>query len=309
MNPIEPLNQQLLAAITFAAVIEYGSFTAAAEKLGYTKGLASRRVAQLEKQLGVQLLFRTTRKLSLTEAGRVYLAHCQQWPQWIAQAEQAVHEASGQISGKIRITVPTSFGGTFMAEALIAFRRRYPAVQVELDLSREMRDLETDGFDLAIRSKPAAHERVIAIPIMNADDWLVASPALFTEKAAPQQLSELKEWPCIANSHFKNPLEWIFNDGADIVSIQSPLQINDHQLIRNLALAGAGIARLPSYLVAADIMQQRLVRLIENARANQNAFYLVYPPRTPQPAKVRAMIDFLKEWFVLPNEHVLKCKY
>ncbi len=302
MNPIDTLNQQLLAAITFSAVIEHGSFTAAAEKLGYTKGLASRRVAQLEQQLGVQLLFRTTRKLSLTEAGRVYLAHCQQWPQWIAQAEQAVHEASGPISGQVRMTVPTSFGGTFMAEALMAFRQRYPAVHVELDLSREMRDLEGESFDLAIRSKPAPHERVIATPLTHDEEWLVAAPALFSEKSAPQGVSELKDWPCIANSHFKNPLEWIFNDGADIVHINSPLQVNDHQLSRNLALASAGIARLPSYLVAADIAQQKLIHLIPAASANRNSLYLVYPPRTPQPAKVRVMIEFLKEWFAPISE-------
>lgn len=301
MNPIDTLNQQLLAAITFATVIERGSFTAAAEHLGTSKGLVSRRIAQLEKQLGVQLLFRSTRKLSLTEAGRVYLAHCQQWPQWLAKAEQAVHEASGQICGTIRITVPTSFGGIFMAQALMAFRQHYPAVNVELDLSRELRDLEKEGFDLAIRSKPAQHERVIATPIMNTEDWLVAAPDLFNQKPAPQQLNALQDWPCISNSHYKNPLEWIFNDGADIVTIQSPLQVNDYQLIRNMALAGAGIARLPSYLVGEDIAQNKLVRVLEHARSNQNALYLVYPPRSPQPAKVNAMIQFLKTWFTQPH--------
>lgn len=297
MKPIEDLNQQLLAAITFATVIEHGSFTAAAEKLGCTKGLASRRVAQLEQQLGVQLLFRTTRKLSLTEAGRVYLAHCQQWPQWIAQAEQAVQEASGQISGQIKITVPTSFGGIFMVQALLAFRQRYPAVDVLLDLSRDIRDLESDGFDLAIRSKPAAHERVIATPIMLAEDWLVAAPALFNERPAPEHVSELKDWPCIANSHFKNPLAWQFDHIEQPVQVHSPLQVNDYQLIRNLALAGAGIARLPSYLLTDDLVQHKLIRILPDAKSTRHELYLVYPPRTPQPAKVRVMIEFLKEWF------------
>ncbi|WP_432722631.1 LysR family transcriptional regulator [Jeongeupia wiesaeckerbachi] len=298
--------QQLQWAMSFAAVVEHGSFTRAADALGVSTALVSRQVGQLEALLGTPLLYRTTRRLNLTEAGQVYFAHCRNWPQWVGAAAQAVRELRDEVAGTVRMTVPTSFGSAFMAQALLAFRARYPQVSVELDLSREPRDLEADGFDLAIRSNLAAPERLVSRPLSLVRDWVVASPALLGN-APPQTPAELADWPCLANQFFRDATHWVFSRdelpyAVDIVPV---LQSNNFDMLRNLALAGGGIARLPSYLAAADVEAGRLVLLLPDYRLPALPFYLVYPQRLPQPAKVRAVIDFLLDWFARPQQAVL----
>ncbi|GHD62140.1 LysR family transcriptional regulator [Jeongeupia chitinilytica] len=300
------VHQQLQWALTFAAVVEHGSFTAAARALGVSTALASRQVGQLEALLGTPLLYRTTRRLNLTEAGQVYLAHCREWPQRVGAASLAVRELRDEVAGKVRMTVPTSFGGVFMAQALLALRRQHPQLRVELDLGRDPRDLEADGYDLAIRSNVDSPDRLVSRPLSLVRDWLVASPAMFGGKP-PVSPAELGDWPCLANHFFRDATHWAFSRGETLhtVDIVPLLQANDYGLLRNLALAGGGIARLPSYLAAADVDAGRLLRLLPDYRLPAMPFYLVYPQRLPQPAKVRALIDFLLDWFARPEQAVL----
>ncbi|WP_051710413.1 LysR family transcriptional regulator [Andreprevotia chitinilytica] len=303
----DTLNQQLQWAITFASVVEHGSFTKAADVLGCSKALASKQVLQLEALLGAQLLFRTTRRLHLTEAGRVYLAHCSQWPQWVSAARQAVMELREEVAGLVRLTVPTSFGGVFMAQALLAFRARYPQVEVELDLSSIQRDLEAEGWDLAIRSNAIVPDRLVSRPLSVMREWVVASPALFGDQPPPHMPAGLRDWPCLINSHFRNAAHWAFSQGAQLhaVDVHAALRVNDFNFLRNLALAGAGITRLPDYLAATDVSAGRLIRLLPDFELTGQPLYLVYPQRLPQPAKVRALIDFLLEWFMQPQQQAL----
>ncbi|AOY02338.1 hypothetical protein BJP62_12480 [Jeongeupia sp. USM3] len=293
-------------AITFIAVVEHGSFTRAAAALGISTALASRQLSQLETLLGTPLLFRTTRRLNLTEAGRVYLEHCRDWPQWVGAAALAVRELRDEVAGTVRITVPTSFGGVFMARALLALRARHPQLRVELDLSRDPRDLEAGGYDLAIRSNIASPDRLVSRPLSLVRDWLVASPALFdgTQPASP---AELGDWPCLANHFFRDATHWVFSRGQVLyaIDIAPVLQANDYNLLRNLVLAGGGIARLPGYLVGTDVDSGRLLRLLPDYQLPEMPYYLVYPQRLPQPAKVRVLIDFLLEWFARPEQAAL----
>jgi DNA-binding transcriptional LysR family regulator len=305
MQPIwSELQQQWPWAMAFAAVVEYGGFTAAAEVLGVSKALLSKQVQQLERSLGTQLLYRTTRKLHLTEAGQLYLAHCRDWQTRLQAANVELAEQGQQVSGHLRLTVPTSFGGVFMATALMAFRRQYPQITVELDLSTVPRDLEAEGYDLAIRANLPPPERLICRPLALVHDWLVASPECLAQQAAIIQPQDLAQVPCLLNMHFPQAQIWELSRDGQLqhVSVQAPFQANDYALIRNFALLGAGVARLPGYLVGADVAAARLIRVLPDYQLRGLAMYMIYPQRLPQPAKVRALVDFLAQWFAAPAQ-------
>lgn len=300
---METINQQVIWANTFSCVAALGSFTLAAEALGCSKSYASKQVSQLENLLGVQLLFRTTRKLNLTEAGRVYLSHCQSWQAQVSAAQQAVLALREEVAGLLRITVPTSFGGVFMTGVLMALRQRYPLLEVELDVSREPRDLEADGYDLAVRTGHLGHERLVSKPLVVSPICLVASPERIAMSPALQVPADLAGWSCLANYHFRDPCHWPFSRGNELhaVDVKAALRISDYGLLRNLALAGAGAACLPRYLIAADLAGGQLQSLLPDFSLPAQLLYLVYPQRLPQPAKVRVLIDFLTDWFADPH--------
>ncbi|MBE9607910.1 LysR family transcriptional regulator [Chitinilyticum piscinae] len=296
--------QELQWAMAFACVAEQGSFTRAAEVLGVSKALLSKQVAQLERRLDAQLLYRTTRRLDLTEAGRLYLAHCRDWLARVAAARQALGELRSEIGGTLRITAPSSFGGVFMAEALLAFRERYPAICIELDLGATPRDLEAEGFDLAIRANLPPPEHLVSRPLVEIRDWLVASPQFLARHPPLETPDQLAGLPCIANQRFRHAREWSFSRGGQLhtVAVPSPISSNDYYLIRNLALNHGGIARLPAYLASPDVASGRLVRVLPDCQLQGMRLSLMYPQRLPQPAKLLALLDFLQEWFADPRQ-------
>ncbi|WP_051278908.1 LysR family transcriptional regulator [Chitinilyticum aquatile] len=296
--------QQLQWAMSFVNVIEHGSFTAAAGALGVSKALLSKQLRQLESALGTQLLFRSTRRLNLTPAGSLYLSHCHDWLARVRAASSAVAELRAEVSGHLRITVPTSFGGVFMAQALLAFRERYPLVTVDVDLSTTARDLEAEGFDLAIRANLAPPGHLVCRPLAEIHDWLVASPDWLQNHAAITQPETLAELPCIANSRFSQAQDWTFSHAGELSSVRipSPIRCNDYYLIRNLALNGGGIARLPAYLVGQDVADGRLQRLLPDYTLQGMQLYLVYPQQLPQPARLQALVEFLLGWFAAPEQ-------
>ncbi len=305
---METISPQFDWAMSFLAVAEAGSITKAADRLGTSKAHVSKQLSKLEQALGVQLLFRTTRRLSLTEAGTTYLAYCRQLRDTLDEAEHAVSDFRQEVRGRVRITVPTTFGVTYMSELVLAFRQRYPEVEVDLDLSREQRDLIADGFDAAIRSTRTPDDRLVAKPLFAAADWVVASPqalAQFGEPLAPQDLSGK---PCIVNTHFKDDGKWLFMRGeaTEVVPVGHWLRTNDYTLSRRLALDGAGFVRLPRFAVEEDVRAGRLVRVLADYAQPHTPFYLIFPQRRPQPAKVRALLDFIEQWFRnKPAESVL----
>ncbi|MDK2123979.1 LysR family transcriptional regulator [Parachitinimonas caeni] len=286
-------------AMAYLCVAEAGGFTRAAEQLGCSKAHVSKQVAQLESALGVQLLYRTTRRLTVTEAGQIYLGYCQQLRETLEAAGRAVTNVRQEVSGLLRITAPTTFGEVFLADFLLAFKQRYPAIKVDVDLSLNFRDLEADGFDLGIRSSPGQSDRLIAKPVGVRRDWLVASPALIAQVGAPTRPEQLATLPCIVNGHFRDAERWLFflADASTSVEVCSWLKINDYQLIQKLCLQGAGFACLPRYRVEPDVQAGRLQRVMPDYDLPYFPIYLVYPYRQPQPAKVRALIDFASEWF------------
>jgi DNA-binding transcriptional LysR family regulator len=163
-------------SMTFLAVAECSGFSAAATQLGLSKAYVSKQVLQLEQELGVTLLYRTTRRVTLTEAGRQYLGYCRQLRETMEQARRAIGSLHAEVSGRIRLSAPVSLGVAFIGDMLLAFRQRYPETEIELDLSQQSRDLMSDGFDLALRMGPISDERLVALPLALIEEWVVVAP-------------------------------------------------------------------------------------------------------------------------------------
>ncbi|UXI67735.1 LysR family transcriptional regulator [Tahibacter amnicola] len=293
--------------LCFVAVADNGSFTAAAEQLGCSKAHVSKQVAALERALGAHLIHRTTRRLTLTESGRLYLACCRPLAEILDEANRAVSALRSDVSGCLRISAPTSFGDSFLAELVIRFRERYPAVQVDLDMSVLRRDLVADGYDFAIRSVRTLEEHLVARPLGVIREVAAAAPAFLatvTEPAHPQDLARL---PCVINSHFSDDRLWVFGHGdrTETVTVDGPVRVNNYPTIRRLGLAGAGVIRLPLYLIGEDIQAGRLRHLCAPWQLLPAPLHLVYPARRHQPLRTRVFMDFLLDWFAQPAQAAL----
>ncbi|PHV13209.1 LysR family transcriptional regulator [Chitinimonas sp. BJB300] len=296
---METITPRFQWSMTFLAVIEQGGFSAAANHLGHSKAHVSKQISQLERALGASLLHRSTRRMVLTESGKHYLVYCQQLRDTLDEASRAVGNLHKHIEGLIRLTAPTNLGVNFVGDLLVAFRARYPQTQIELDLSQQMRDLIGEQYSLAIRTGQPQDERLIARPLGIVQEWIVAAPALTDRLGYPQTPQALLERPCVINSHYIDGAKWLFMqaDHNECIEIPRHFCVNNYAALRHLALAGAGYVKVPDYLVARDIQLGRLQPVLTTYTLPHTPLYLVYPSLRPQPAKVRALIDFICEWF------------
>lgn len=279
----------------FAALVRAGSFTAAAEQLGLTKAMVSQHLARLEQELGVSLLVRSTRRMSLTEAGAVFHADC---VRILAEAETAiarVGESRETPSGTLRLTVSTDYGTVIVAPALANFLRLHPALQVDMVLSDEVSDLIAERFDLAIRGGWLRDSSLRATRLGSFRQLLVGSLDYLAEHGTPRRPENLAGHGLVALSVLPTPLRWTFSRGGArrTVRLHQRAQANSASAVRAMVLAGAGLGVLPDYLAEADIRAGRLVALLAQYRLPEGGIHAVYPGRQP-PAKVRAFIDHLR---------------
>ncbi|GAP66748.1 LysR family transcriptional regulator [Mizugakiibacter sediminis] len=294
-------------ALAFATVAELGSFTRAAERLGLSKAHVSEQVSALEAALGVQLLHRTTRRLALTETGRIYLDYCRQLRDTLQDAERAVSAASSEVGGRVRMTAPTSFGDIFLPDMIIAFRRVYPAVEVDLDLSIVKHDLVAEGYDLALRNTRVPEEHLVARPLGVIREVAVASPAFLAAHGPLDTPERIAAVPCVINSNFRDDQRWPFVRGGRTraVRVDGPLRVNFYSAIRRAALVGAGVARLPLYMVRDDLAAGALLRVCAGWELEALPLYLLQPQRRHQPLRTRVFRDFLLRWFEAPERREL----
>lgn len=292
-------------ALSFATVAELGSFTRAAERLGVSKAHVSKQVSDLESALGLRLLQRTTRRLSLTDAGRLYLGYATRMRDLLLDGERAVSAARSEVDGLIRLTAPTSFGDAFLIDLLADFRALHPAIVFDVDLAIVRRDLIGDGYDFAFRATRTLDPSLVARGIGVMRELVVASPAFLRRHDAltltePAQLSRLE---ALRNGHFRDEGEWVLErDGHSLtVPIRGTLAINHFVAMRRAALAGLGIARLPRYLLIDDLQQGRLVELLPEWQLPATPVSLVYPSREHLPQRARAFRDFVIAWFERPE--------
>ncbi|MGC5702891.1 LysR family transcriptional regulator [Pseudomonas sp. NFXW11] len=283
----------------FAVLVEAGSFTLAAQQLGCSKGQLSKRISALEERFAVVLLQRTTRRLDLTAAGAALLPQAQALLVQVERARQALARLKDDMVGPVRLTVPVSLGETFFDGLLLEFARHYPKVQIELDLSNSYRDLAREGFDLAVRSQVADDQRLVARPLLAWHEMTCASPAYLEQYGEPQTPGELAEHRCLLNSHYSGREEWLYHQRHELlrVRVSGPFASNHYNLLKKAALAGAGIARLPSYVLPAELADGRLRWLLRDYQTRSMPMYLVHPYQGGLPRRTQVLADYLMDWF------------
>jgi DNA-binding transcriptional LysR family regulator len=281
-----------------AAVVEQGSFTAAAVALSTTPSVLSRTIARLETRLGVQLLRRTTRSLGLTEAGRSYLEQVRHAFSLIAEAERAIQGQESELRGLVRLSVPTTYGHYRLPPLLQRFTQRYPLVQVELNITNRNVDLVAEGFDLAIRLGQLPDSGLVARKLEDAALCLVAAPAYLQQAGRPQNLEDLHRHSCLP---FVLPSTgrispWLFRqDGNERQYLpESRFRISDDVLgVVSLAEQGLGICQTYDFIVAERLRQGRLVEVLPQLRGGSRPFSLIYAPHRRLSAACRALVEEL----------------
>ncbi|MGL5092249.1 MAG: LysR family transcriptional regulator [Aeromonas sobria] len=274
----------------FATVVEQGSFTRAAELLGMPKSSVSQKISRLESQLGVRLLQRTTRRLSLTPQGELYVEHCQGLLALARSANLAMARLRSAPAGRVRITAPEATGTLLLGKILAEFRALYPEVVLELTLSDEQEDLVGEGYDLALRAAPLKDSSLICRRIGQVARHLVAAPAYLAAHGMPQQLSELGRYACLVHSAM--PV-WPLQEGG--WRPQGACVSNSLLALREMALHDGGIALLPHHVCAGDFAAGRLQKVLPDHPIPVNPFYLIYPSREHLAPALRTLMDFVAE--------------
>jgi DNA-binding transcriptional LysR family regulator len=290
---------ELSALRTFIAVVESGGFSRAASVLESTTAAVSRRVAALEKRLGTRLLNRTTRTMSLTEAGERYYRDLIEILRALDEAEARATGEAAELGGTLRITAPVSFGARRLSPLLTDFMALHPQLKVVLILDDSYRDLVSEGLDLAIRIGELKESSLIARPLSNVRRYLCASPGYLAQHGEPTKPAQLMEHACL---HYNNVMlreEWnlVGPNGPELVSVSGPLSANNGDVLREAAIGGQGIAVLPDFLVEDELASGRLQRILKDYEPPDYGLYAVWASGGFMPTKIRLLVDFLLERF------------
>jgi DNA-binding transcriptional LysR family regulator len=286
----------------FVAVADAGSFVKAAEALDVSKAAVSRYVAELETRLGVRLLHRTTRRLSLTPEGEVFQARCRELLGGIDDAEAEITLSSGEASGLLRINVPFSFGLLHLAPLWPEFMTQHPKVTLDVTLADRVVDLVEEGFDLAVRIARLPSSSLVCRALTSTRMVLCASPAYLRARGEPSHPSELAAHHVLTYSLFSMGDQWDFTgpEGSASVKVTPRMRTNSGDTCRVAALRHQGIVLQPSFLVGPDLLAGTLVEVMPTWRSVELGVYAVYPSRKFVSPKVRLMIDFLVNAFSIP---------
>jgi len=285
---------------TFVAVVEAGSFVLAAEKLRISKSVASRIVAELEERLGGRLLQRTTRRLSLTEAGQAYFERCLQILDEIAEADSAVGRFSSEAVGVLKVNAPLTFGTRYLAHCWGPFLERHPKVRLDVTLIDRQVDLVSEGFDMAVRITAQLQESsLIASKLASSKVVMCATPAYLERHGTPQSPAELARHEMISYAywHGGDMVRLASAEGSEGVRIAPRLRVNNGDTCRAAALNGLGIILQPTFIVGEDLAAGRLVEILPAWHTDEVGVYAVYPVRRHLSGKVRALVDFLADAF------------
>lgn len=284
----------------FAQVVEAKSFSAAADKLGMSKSLASRHVSALERSLSVRLLNRSTRKLSLTEAGALFYEHCARIVQEAELAEQRLTRAQSEPAGLVRVTAVPAFAVRHVLPALGEFYEKYPKIQVKLFCSNRAVDLGDEGFDLGIRVSFDPAPNLVARKLAINRSVLCASPAYLKRHGVPRRIEDLRRHECVLFPALAPKGVWTLRRDRRkySVPVAGVLETDEMDVVRAAVAAGLGIGILPVYLAGDALQQGQLVPLLREFQVvPESAIYLVYLPNRTPSSRVRALIDFLTERF------------
>jgi DNA-binding transcriptional LysR family regulator len=283
----------------FAAVVDAGSFVGASDALTMSKAAVSRQIAELETRLGVRLLHRTTRKLSLTEEGEVFYARCRELLGGLAEAEAEVTARSGQALGVLKVSAPVSFGLLHLAGLWAGFMAAHPNVSLEVMLSDRMVDLVEEGFDVAVRIARLPSSSLVSRKLSSTRMVLCATPQYLKEHGTPKHPLELAQHRVLAYTLLATGETWGFDgpEGPVSVKVAPRLHSNSGDTCRAAALGHQGIILQPAFLIADDLRSGRLVELLPQYRSLELGIYALYPTRKHVLPKVRLLIDYLVQSF------------
>ncbi|MES3000919.1 MAG: LysR family transcriptional regulator [Pseudomonadota bacterium] len=286
----------------FSTVVDAGSFVAAADQLGMSKAAVSRHVSELESRLGVRLLQRTTRRLSLTEEGQVFLARSRELLAAVQEAESEITARKSDAVGLLRVSAPLTFGILHLAPLWGQFRARHPQVSFDVMLSDRTVDLVEEGFDLAVRVATLPSSTLISRRLASTRIVACASPAYLRKRGKPKHPDDLKSHDVIAYTYWSGGDEWTFDgpDGATAVATRPCMRTNNGDTCRAAALAGQGIVLQPTFLIGGDLAQGKLVEVLPQYSAGELGIYAIYPSRKHLPPKTRLLVDFLATAFAKP---------
>jgi DNA-binding transcriptional LysR family regulator len=286
----------------FAKVVEDQSFSSAANKLGVTKGAVSKGIVRLERALGIRLLQRTTRKLSLTEAGAKFFQRVNPALSTIDDSWKFMSGFKREPSGRLRVTAPVTFGRMHVVPRIPEFLRRYPEVAVDMVLTDRVVNVTAEGFDVAIRQSARLHLGLVAKKLVATRRVLVASPSYLKKHGTPRSVHELKNHQCLSYLQFTSKPKWRFKSSGKLiqVAVNSRFHINNIEAIHQLVLDGMGIAIMPTFMAGPDIKAGRLVKIISGLEILSDLgshVHVVYAQDHQRLPKVTAFLGFFAEQF------------
>jgi len=284
---------------TFVAVISEGSFSGAAQRMNMSPQLVSKYVGQLETRLGARLLNRSTRRLSITEAGQAYFDRCQYVLAEIDEMESAVGDATVAAKGTLRINAPMTFGTLHLTKAIAEYQHSQPEVSVDLTLDDRMADIVSEGYDIAIRIGRLRESSLVARNLAPVRLVVCASPDYLEERGVPDTPQDLKDHECLRYTLAPDFNRWQFRESDDIhdVQVTGSFLANSGDAIRLAALAGRGLALQPTFIVGDDIRAGRLQRVLQDYELDPMGVYAIYAHRKYLSGKVRTFVDFLGDYF------------
>lgn len=291
---------RLRAFEVFASVVAKESFTRAAAALDTSPANVTRYMNELEAHLGTRLLNRSSRKLSLTESGAALYERCKSILDEVAEAEALASATSLQPRGRLRINAPVSFGIRHLASLWPVFMRKYPQVELDIELIDRVVDIVEEGYDLVIRVSPAGSANHVARKLATSRNIVCAAPSYLKRHKAPKIPADLAHHACIGYSYAATGDEWRFTNAAgkpETVKVNCAIHTNNGDTLREAAIAGLGIFRPAAFLVGEDLRAGRLVKLLPDHHLPDTDVLALYPSRRHLSAKVRVMVDFLAAAF------------
>ncbi|WP_331371289.1 LysR family transcriptional regulator [Sinorhizobium chiapasense] len=283
--------------VVFARVVEAGSFTAAARQLGMPKTTVSRRIAALEREVGVRLIQRTTRSLNMTDAGRLYYEESSQALRTIEEANLRLAEARAEPSGTIRISAPVGFGGHFLTRAVVDFLAMYPKTKVELRLTDDNLNLVENGIDLAFRTGILADSTLIARKLGSTHRLLCASPDYVARSGVPDGPADLARHQCVIAGPSAASAHWVLDGphGQETVTVAGRFAANEMQAVVAAAIAGYGIAQVPQAIAEPLVAEGRLHRVLHDYTTPAGGLYVLYPSSRHLSPLIKAFIELAAE--------------
>jgi DNA-binding transcriptional LysR family regulator len=284
----------------FRQVAELGSFAAAGQRLGLSPPAISKNIAELEAHLGARLIQRTTRRMALTEEGRLYLAHVTRGLEALADAEQALCTTKAEPSGTLRVSAPITVTLTRLSTAIPDFLARYPALRLDLDLNDRRVDIVREGFDLAIRGSDRLEDStLVARQLAVVQHVVCGAPSYFALHGVPQTPADLGAHACVRFSLSGHADSWDFvkDRHTERVVVNARYSVSSSLAVRDALRAGAGVSLIPVPYVEDDLRQGRLQAVLQDWQTVETTFYAVYPSRQHLAPKIRAFLDFLLDQF------------